>query len=251
MSKRIFLIGILILLALMLWWVCKKSPNKGTDIVIPDVIGPETADTMVVLADSDSVFVDVVAIPRPPLEVFVLDQFDRPSDNGTAGNSYTAKVYVLDNTAKKLNGPYKGSTFPNSVSNTNNKPKSNTVKMNAAIEMSVYVFNNLSGHKGGTIKGLNLIDEDQARKSPGYKPDSTNVTMQYVNVHKGASDKGNHNSRGSLGCLTLLPSDTTAFFVNFNFENGTTGTSSGVISVVRSTASDIEQIIKELKNVYE
>jgi hypothetical protein len=76
------------------------------------------------------------------------------------------------------------------------------------------------------------------------------VTCELINVHRGMSDLGNFSSRGSRGCLTLLPTDTTAFFGNFNFENGTSGTSSGVISVIRTSPSVIEQFINDLKNVY-
>jgi hypothetical protein len=248
MSKRFIWIGLLLFLGLLSFWVCKKA-NTGQTIVVPDVIGPTLEDTTKVLDASDSAYVDIVAIPRPPFEVYFLDQFNRPQDNGTAGKTYTATVYVLDNTAKKLNGPYTGSTFPNSISNSDNKTNSNTVKMNTA-ETTVYLFNNLAGHKGGTLKGLNLVDANEKRYTPGFDPDSVDVTCQYINVHRGMSDNGNFNSRGSRGCLTVLPKDTTAFFGNFNFANGTTGTSNGVISVVRSSSDVIEQLIKDLQNVY-
>lgn len=37
--------------------------------------------------------------------------------------------------------------------------------------------------------------------------------MILVNVHSGKSDKGNYNSRGSKGCITIHPDDAAAFLV--------------------------------------
>ena len=39
--------------------------------------------------------------------------------------------------------------------------------------------------------------------------------MTLVNVHSGKSDKGNYNSSGSKGCITIHPDDAAAFFTNF------------------------------------
>jgi hypothetical protein len=59
--------------------------------------------------------------------------------------------------------------------------------------------------------------------------------MSVINVHEGKSDKGNYNSRGSHGCLTISPSASNKFFNNFDWsnKNGTTGNSSGVIYIYR------------------
>lgn len=124
------------------------------------------------------------------LKVYVIDQKDRPTDKGTKGETYTADVYVYDTDNGSLSGPYSGSSFPNSKSNSDNSTSSNTLKE------GTYDFNNKSGHKGGTKKGLNVINNKEERKAPGSKPDGTDVTMEYVNVHEGASDNGNYNSRG-------------------------------------------------------
>ena len=70
--------------------------------------------------------------------------------------------------------------------------------------------------------------------------------MQYVNVHEGASDKGNYNSRGSEGCVTINPKDAKSFFFNFDWRgtNGTTGTSSGTIIISRGNKSQGEKNLK-------
>ena len=61
--------------------------------------------------------------------------------------------------------------------------------------------------------------------------------MENVNIHAGASDKGNFNSRGSHGCITIHPDDASDFFANFewNNTNTNTGTSTGSLFVVRNS----------------
>ena len=159
--------------------------------------------------------------------VHVLDQGTRPLDNGTAGQTYTADIYVIQNGT--INGPYSGSSYPNSKSNTDNTTSFNTVNEGE------HQYNNSSGHKGGTKKGLNLVDSNGNRNSPGTDPDGNSVTMSYVNVHAGASDNGNYSSRGSQGCITINPSDVDSFFGNFDWSGsgGKTGTSTGSIIIER------------------
>lgn len=64
--------------------------------------------------------------------------------------------------------------------------------------------------------------------------------MTLVNVHFGASDNGNYNSRGSLGCITINPDNEEEFFDNFTWTNSTntTGSSSREIKVVRAGDTD-------------
>jgi hypothetical protein len=71
--------------------------------------------------------------------------------------------------------------------------------------------------------------------------------MEYVNVHEGASDNGNYNSRGSEGCITIKPGDAKDFFGNFNWTNSsnTTGDSKGLIIVTRG---DKDTNVKNLKD---
>ena len=159
--------------------------------------------------------------------VHVLDQGTRPADNGTAGQTYTAVIYVEQN--RVINGPYSGSSYPNSKSNTDNSTNFNTVNEGE------HQYNNESGHSGGTQKGLNLVDANGNRNSQGTDPNGNSVTMTYVNVHEGSSDNGNYNSRGSAGCITINPNDATSFFGNFNWSGstGNTGSSTGSIIIVR------------------
>jgi len=162
--------------------------------------------------------------------VLVIDKDERPADNGTSGTSYTGSTYFLNEKTGDIKGPYKSSTYPNSKSNSDNSTKYNT------LTEGDHKYNNASGHKGGTKKGLN-IDDKGSRKTDGTDADGEDVTMQYVNYHSGASDKGNYNSRGSAGCITCLPSDADDFFENFNWTNTaeTKGDSSGTITVQRGT----------------
>jgi len=177
--------------------------------------------------------------------VHVFDQANRPQDNGTAGTTYTAEVYVDKD--GEISGPYGGSTYPNSKSNIDNSTNSNTVSEGE------HSYNNKSGHKGSSEKGLNVDDsKNDSRTTSGEDPSGNSITMKYVNVHKGKSDKGNYNSRGSAGCITIDPSDATDFFNNFDWSGsvtrttssgakntyaGTTGKSSGKIHVYRGNTS--------------
>jgi hypothetical protein len=158
--------------------------------------------------------------------VHVLDQGTRPVDNGTVGQTYTAVIYVEQN--RVINGPYSGSSYPNSKSNTDNSTNFNTVNEGEQ------QYNNESGHSGGTQKGLNLVDANGNRNSSGTDPNGNSVTMTYVNVHEGSSDNGNYNSRGSAGCITINPNDAASFFDNFDWSSSiNTGTSTGSIIIKR------------------
>jgi RHS repeat-associated protein len=161
--------------------------------------------------------------------VYFQDQQNRPNDNGTQGTSYTATIYVVQNgrlVAIEVNG---GSTYPNSVSNTDNTTEFNTVSE------GWHRFNNASGHHGGTEQGLNLVDENGNRVNAGVDPNGNNVQMELTNVHVGASNNGNYYSRGSGGCLTINPNNSEAFFNRFDWSgsNRTTGNSSGGVYVTR------------------
>lgn len=176
--------------------------------------------------------------------IVVLDQDIRPQDNGTQGTTYTADIYVFDDANGELKGPYSGSSYPNSKSNKDNSTKYNTVKEGE------HEYNNESGHKGGTRKGLNLVDSNSNRNSPGEAPNGNNVTMNYVNVHSGASDRGNCNSRGSQGCVTIAPVDVNAFMNNFDWgknSSGTKGGSTGTIDIQRGTSSENQSKLNSYK----
>ena len=160
--------------------------------------------------------------------ILLLDIDHRPNDNGTAGTTYTAQIYYRDDDTGQINGPYQGSSYPNSVSLTDNSPAANT------LDAGEHHYNNESGHHGGRSKGLNIEDFGN-RQTTGTTPNGDKTTMQYVNVHEGYSDNGGPRSRGSLGCITIKPDDAEGFFNNFSWTNdrATTGDSSGTISVNR------------------
>ncbi len=159
--------------------------------------------------------------------IYFMDQENRPEDN-YSGDTYTALVIVLQN--GQIVGTYDGSTYANSESTTENTPAGNEVN-EGWIE-----FNNESGHHGGTEQGLNLVDENGSRtNTPGTTPDGSQVTMEYVNVHSGASNRGGPRSRGSLGCLTINPEQANNFMNHFDWSgnNGNTGNSRGMVFVTR------------------
>lgn len=177
-------------------------------------------------------------------KVLVNDREERPKDDGTKGTTYTAEVYVLNEQTGDVSGPYKGSSYPNSKSNSDNSTNANT------ISEGEHKFDNKSGHKGSTEKGLNIVNENNGkRETTGKSPNGDDVTMTNVNVHSGKSDKGNFNSRGSQGCVTISPADSKAFFSNFDFSgtNSNTGKAQGTINIVRGTSEQRKEAVKTLK----
>ena len=166
--------------------------------------------------------------------VYVLDQGSRPDDDGTNANTYTADIYVVQN--GEINGPYKGSSYPNSVEATgDNSTDHNTINEGS------HEYNNATGHDGGTEKGLNIVDSEGNRANiPGTDPDGNAVDMELVNAHEGFSNNGNYNSRGSEGCVTVKPGDANNFLNNFNWSgaNGVTGTSTGSMIIQRGANAD-------------
>ena len=159
--------------------------------------------------------------------IYVNDQPERPSDCGIAGETYTAIIIVVQNGV--IVGEYRGSSYPNSTSNSDNSTPYNT------IDEGDYPFNNEYGHNGGLSKGLNIVDSEGKRLVPGKTPNGENVTIKYGNVHSGTSDRGNYNSRGSKACITIHPDDADAFFSHFVWTNNkqTTGTTHGRIFISR------------------
>lgn len=163
--------------------------------------------------------------------IYVNDQPERPSDCGIAGETYTATVVVVQN--GEIVGEYRGSSYPNSTSNSDNSTPYNT------INEGDYPFNNKYGHKQGNEKGLNIVDNKGKRTVPGTDKNGEDVTIEYGNVHSGKSDKGNYNSRGSIACITIHPDDADAFFSHFTWINDkkTTGNSQGRIFIKRDKAT--------------
>ena len=173
--------------------------------------------------------------------IYVFDRSMRPNDQGKKGETYTAEIFVEKNGT--VTGPYRGSSYPNSKSNSDNSTKYNTVNEGE------HKFNNKHGHHGGTKKGLNLVDQSGNRNTSGTNPNGDEVTMTNVNVHEGASDNGNYNSRGSQGCITIHPDDTDNFFSNFSWDakkNSTKGTSNGSIFIYRKDSEDRRNTYKRI-----
>ena len=168
---------------------------------------------------------DVIrAIDLDGLEkVYVFDQGSNPNNKRV----YTAKIYVVTDD-QVVHGPYQGSSFPNDPNSHN------------TLDEGTVPYNNKYGHKGGTQKGLNIVDDNGDRKAPGIKPNGSSTTMTNVNVHSGQDPETNNDreNRGSQGCPTVKPSDQETFFENFDFSSGNTGNASGTITVYRGNSEE-------------
>ena len=173
--------------------------------------------------------------------IYVIDSPTRPRDKGVMGETYTGLLYVEINGVSS--GPYRGSSYPNSVSTTDNSPKWKTLNEGA------FPFNNKYGHSEGSQYGLNIVNEKGERLAPGTTPDGKATMITETNVHIGFSDKGTPNSRGSKGCITLHPDDAAAFFSNFKwYKNKDPGSSSGTIFVYRTNEEKKEEILNHINN---
>lgn len=220
--------------------IIKPSTAKTNNLVVPDTIKRTIEfykDTVPKNAfDIEVYFFDVSALGNIT-----------PSYNGRP--TYTGSVYIADYKNKTLKGPYStSSTFPNSKKNNPSETIYNTV-LNGS-----YIFNNRSGHKSGTRRGLNIVVKTglsgwQGRYNLGFDMKGDTVLMKDVNVHGGFSDKGNYNSRGSEGCITILPKDTDQFFKQFDMEQSTTGNLEGGLYVFRTDDKTImDQILTQIKS---
>ncbi|MDW3209197.1 MAG: RHS repeat-associated core domain-containing protein [Reichenbachiella sp.] len=168
-----------------------------------------------------------------PISIKVDDQAERPKDNGTAGTTYTATITVEHSDGR--NDTYKGSSHPNSTSETDNSAGAKTVAE------GTHNFSNKFGHDGGNQKGLNLgqgeVSKHSQRTVPGIDKNGEKTTVINANAHSGTSDNGNYNSRGSLGCITVCPTDVERFNSNFDWSGGNTGNSHGTITISRTNTS--------------
>jgi len=181
----------------------------------------------------------------PPLEVYIIDQESLPKATGKKGTTYTASVYVVDNTKQQVFGPFKGSSFPNAKEIPKGSDKPSTLLT------GIHLFNNTYGHKGGTVKGLNLINRQEKRSVNGFSWFKAPSKVVYANVHAGFSDNGNFNSRGSMGCITIHPKEVDAFWKHFNFSFKTKGTATGVIYIYRANEKKRKQFIEQITQLYE
>lgn len=165
--------------------------------------------------------------------------------------TYTSVIYVANHMTNRLSGPYRGSSFPNS------DPSDPTKTIYNTIVDKEHIFNNRSGHKGATRKGLNIVDRIGRRKwegryNEGWDPSEKLLTMFNVNVHSGVSNKGNHNSRGSHGCLTVFPPHVEQFFTSIGYPNtaATTGDVEGGLYLFRESEEITNMLISALKSEF-
>ena len=142
-------------------------------------------------------FIDPIGLDT----VWVFDQANNPNDR----SQYTATIYHEKN--EHINDPVEGSSYPN-------HPDTESGNQNT-VDAGTHSFNNESGHSNSSEKGLNLVNSDGDRVSPGTKPDGTAIDeMTGVNIHEGDSE----NNRGSAGCPTVQPAHANRFFGNFGLE---------------------------------
>ena len=180
----------------------------------------------------------------PPLEIYVIDIEDIPQATGEKGSTYTAQVFIVENNNREVIGPFRGSSYPNSKEIPEGSDKPNTVVAGS------HIFNNKHGHKGGTVKGLNLINSNEERIVPGYSWTRQPSLVKYANIHSGFSDNGNFNSRGSMGCITIHPQDVNDFWEHFDFSDMTKGNATGVVYIYRNNQEKRQQLIEQIKRIY-
>jgi hypothetical protein len=186
-------------------------------------------------------YVDIMGMGPGPgngggTNVYVFDQKENPNDK----RIYTADIFVQQKDGTIM-GPYRGSSFPNAPDSQNT---------HKTIKEGSYAYHNKLGHKGGSQKGLNLIDENGNRNTPATTtPGGNDATAVYVNVHSGQEpNAAGLQNRGSEACITIHPEDVATFFSNFDWSGslnrtdkngnpvtyiGTSGNSSGDISIYR------------------
>ncbi|MEP5429822.1 MAG: RHS repeat-associated core domain-containing protein, partial [Flavobacteriaceae bacterium] len=207
----------------------------GNGMYRNDRTNEETDDWQRAINDTQSHFGNDQNTDPPVINVYVFDKPNQPNDNYRKAN-YTALIFV------EVDGylyQYTGSSYPDSKRNED-ETEHNTVAEGE------HDFNNESGHKGGTQKGLNVVDGNGNRNAPGKDPDGNDVTMQYVNVHTGYKTR-----RYSEGCPTICPSDYDGFTSHFNWDNGKTGNSQGSIFIYRGTHPESLNQLNDILTRYE
>ncbi len=205
------------------------DPRLGRRWNIDPVI-KEWESSYACFANNPILFVDPFGLDT----VWVFDQENNPEDRST----YTANIYHEKN--GYIHNQVEGSSYPN-------YPDTESGDQNT-VDDGTHLFNNESGHSLGTKKGLNLVNSDGERVSPGTKPDGTAIEeMTTVNVHEGDKE----SNRGSAGCLTIRPDHASEFFRNFDWSgnNGTTGTSSGSVVIYRGDSKAKTASLTRINNI--
>ncbi len=206
-------------------------------------------------------FGDSIPHGKGRTSVFVFDAGRRPPDKGVHGTTYGGVGYTVSTGATggiTVRGPYRFSTYSNSISNADNSPKWAEVKGKTLSEGGED-YTNMFGHLRGTPdfqQGLNMGHYEQDKKGrmeffqivETTGPNSVNNDQHIMvggNVHSGKSDNGGSMSRGSRGCFTIHPDDAPSF-LNHNFEWNTaspnTGTSRGFVYTYRGDSPEASAI---------
>lgn len=170
--------------------------------------------------------------------IYVFDQSERPPDNGTPGTSYTATIMVIQNGS--ITGIFDGSSYPNSVSPNDNSPAANTVNDGE------FSLDNAYGHNGSITRGLIVYDNSSTRTSSGTNPTGEPAIMSGVNVHTGTSNDGGHQSRGSIGCITIDPNQWADFSNLFDWSGTIARTRSSITS--QSFAEESSNAVTNVQN---
>ncbi len=215
------------------------------DVPVDDTVSDDIIPTD--LIDETESVEEVVEAPIFDLEVYFFDMPEIEHFDPT----YTSLVYVANYSTNTLSGPFKGSSFPNTYPADPSATPYNTV-----VDKE-HIFNNRTGHKGTTRRGLNIVDrlgrgKWEGRYNDGWSPSGDLITMYTVNVHSGTSDNGNHNSRGSHGCLTIYPPHVDEFFDSFGYANpqATTGDAEGGLYLFRESKEVTDMLINALKSEF-
>lgn len=239
--KRTILITIIILLIIagIIWFFIPGSDDDPGKSVENQVEEPIKIDSVF---KSVEIYKDTVHKNIFDLEVYFFDvsSLKNISPAYKGDPIYTGYVYVVDYKNKTIKGPYStSSTFPDSKPNNPVETYFNTVMDGP------HIFNNRTGHSSGTRRGLNLVLETglgkgKGRYNLGFDKNGDTILMSVVNVHSGA-----YSSRGSRGCLTILPTDANQFFKQFGMEHKTTGDLEGGLYIFRN---DDENVMKQILN---
>lgn len=167
-------------------------------------------------------------------KVYIFDQADAPQDRSQAGAEY----YVQHNNGR-VNGPYQGSSYPNS--STRHK----------TIDEGTHPYNNKNGHSTSSKKGLNIVDGKGKRTNTPATRNGKSDPLLYANIH----ETDGYDNRGSAGCPTVCPDDFESFAGNFDWSGtitvttedgtetyeGTTGNSEGEVTIYRGQSEDSEK----------
>lgn len=179
-------------------------------------------------------FADNVIQGKRRSAVIIFDNGSRPPDNGEPGTSYGGVAYVVytDDLGNLVaHGPYRLSTYANSISPSINKPATDEIKAygisaggddyhigdphhskNNAVSRAL----RLGIYKADSQGNETFVPEVDAT-GPNPKQDGRCIIKDGM-IHGGKSDLGGFKSRGSEACFTGHPDDMPLLLSDNNFE---------------------------------